>query len=75
MRLLVAASMLLVSLGACAKRSDRTVDTGVHQSADTMVTKRTMQDTAIVQHDTNVSTDTIHKRGTKPVKTDTVHKH
>ena len=77
MRVLAAASMLLVfvGVGACTKRSDRTVDTGARQSADTMVTKRTMQDTAIIQHDTSVSTDTIHKRGSRPVKTDTVHKH
>jgi hypothetical protein len=75
MRALLAASMLLVLAGACAKREGRTLDTGARQSADTMVTKRTMQDTAIVQHDTNVSTDTIRKRGTKPVKTDTVQKH
>ncbi len=75
MRVLVAASMILVFVGACTKREGRTLDTGARQSADTMVTKRTMQDTAIVQHDTTVSSDTIHKRGMKPVKTDTVQKH
>ena len=75
MRVLAAASMLLVFVGACTKRTDRTVDTGARQSADTMLTKRTMQDTAIIQHDTSVSTDTIRKRGSRPVKTDTVHKH
>ena len=75
MRVLVAAAMFLVFVGACAKREGRTLDTGARQSADTMVTKRTMQDTAIVQHDTTVSTDTIRKRGMKPVKTDTVQKH
>ena len=75
MRVLVAASMFLLFVGACAKREGRTLDTGARQSADTMVTKRTMQDTAIVQHDTTVSTDTVRKRGMKPVKTDTVQKH
>ena len=73
MRALFATSLLLVFVGACAKR-DRTIETGARHSADTMVTKRTMQDTAIVQHDTNITTDTLHKRGTKPVKTDTVRK-
>jgi hypothetical protein len=33
-----------------------------------------MQDTAVVNYDTTVSTDTVHKKGTKPVDSDTVHK-
>ena len=48
-------------------------DTGTAHSADTIVTKREMQDTAVVNYDTTVSTDTVHKKGTKPVDTDTVH--
>ena len=75
MRTLFAVSTLLVLAGACTRRADRTVDTGSRQSADTLVTKRTMQDTAIVRHDTTVSTDTTRKRGTRAVKADTVRKH
>jgi hypothetical protein len=74
MRKLVAAGMALVLVGACAKREGRNPDTGSRQSADTTVTERTMQDTAIVTHDTAISSDTVHKRGRKPVDTDTVHK-
>lgn len=74
MRKLVAAGVVLVLVGACAKREGRTYDTGSKQSADTMVTERKMQDTAIVTHDTAISSDTLHKRGTKPVDTDTLHK-
>ena len=36
-------------------------------------TERKMQDTAVVNYDTTVSTDTVHKKGTKAVDTDTVH--
>jgi hypothetical protein len=33
-----------------------------------------MRDTAIIHHDTSITTDTIHKRGTHAVKTDRVKK-
>ena len=71
-----AACLVLLAITACNKRNnnDNTPETGTAHSADTVVTKREMQDTAVVNYDTTVSTDTVHKRGTKPVDTDTVHK-
>jgi hypothetical protein len=70
-----AAALALLTLTACEKRkdNDNNPETGSTHSADTIVTKREMQDTAVVNYDTTVSTDTVHKRGTKPVDTDTVH--
>ena len=72
-----AACLALLALAACDKRNhtdnDNTPETGTAHSADTIVTKREMQDTAVVNYDTTVSTDTVHKKGTKPVDTDTVH--
>jgi len=69
------AVLALLTLAACEKRNDKdnNPETGTAHSADTIVTKREMQDTAVVNYDTTVSTDTVHKRGTKPVDTDTVH--
>jgi hypothetical protein len=66
-----AACLALLTLVACEKRHD-TDETGARHSADTVVTKREMQDTAVISHDTTISTDTTHKRGTRPVDTDTV---
>jgi hypothetical protein len=37
-------------------------DTAIH-SADTVVTERTVRDTAIITHDTIIRSDTIVKRG------------
>jgi hypothetical protein len=71
-----AACLALLALAACDKRNDHngnTPETGTAHSSDTIVTKREMQDTTVVNYDTTVSTDTLHKRGTKPVDTDTVH--
>ena len=68
-----AACLALFALTACDKRhNDNTPETGTAHSADTIVTKREMQDTAVVNYDTTVSTDTVHKKGTKPTDTDTV---
>ena len=70
-----AACLALLALAACDKRnnSDNDPETGTAHSADTIVTKREMRDTTVVNYDTTVSTDTVHKRGTRPVDTDTVH--
>jgi hypothetical protein len=75
MKRAAAACLALLALAACDKRNDNdnNPETGTTHSADTIVTKREMQDTAVVNYDTTVSTDTVHKRGTKPVDTDTVH--
>lgn len=74
MRILLAALGFLVTLAACQRRTAKAPETGSRMSADTMVTQRQMRDTSIIRHDTTVGTDTIHKRGTKPTKTDTIHK-
>ena len=71
MKTLVAACATIAMLAACQQRPAN--DTGAaRESADTTVVKREMRDTAIIKHDTTVSSDTIHKRGTHPVKTDTI---
>ena len=69
-----AVCLALLTVAACDKRHARDDETGSHGSADTVVTKREMQDTAIIRHDTTVSTDTTHMRGTKPVDRDTIKK-
>ena len=67
------AGILLLTVVACEKRGDRDdSETGARHSADTVVTERQMQDTAVINYDTTVSTDTLHKRGTRPTDTDTV---
>src|SRR3954453_13507950 len=72
-----AACLALLALAACNKRNnannDNSPETGTTHSADTIVTKREMQDTAVVSYEPPVSTDTVHKRGTKPADMDTVH--
>lgn len=70
----VAAFAALAVLAACEKPADRDTGARYRESADTMVTKREMHDTTIVRHDTTVSADTVRKRGTRPVKTDTIEK-
>jgi hypothetical protein len=65
--------VLTVGLTACeAKRGDDDAATGMRGSADTVVTEREMRDTTIIRHDTSITTDTVRKRGTRPVDTDTV---
>jgi hypothetical protein len=75
MKHFVALWAMVVVLAACEKPADRDTAAGYRASSDTMVTKREMHDTTIVRHDTTTSTDTLRKRGTKPVKTDTIRKH
>ena len=54
-----AACLALLALAACNKRNnannDNSPETGTTHSADTIVTKREMQDTAVVSYDTTVS--------------------
>jgi hypothetical protein len=66
--------LVVLSLSACEKRAGNstTDETGSRTSADTLITKREMQDTAVVTHDTTVSTDTTKKKGDRPVDVDTV---
>ena len=68
-----AVCLALLSVVACNKRHADD-ETGSRGSADTVVTKREMQDTAVIRHDTTISTDTTRKRGDRPVDTDTVKK-
>jgi hypothetical protein len=74
MRPTLAVGIVILSVVACTKRTDRESGTAVRHSADTVVTKREMQDTGIIRHDTAIVNDTIHKRGTRAVKVDTVKK-
>ena len=67
-------SLALLTAVACNPRRGTNDETGNRSSADTVVTKREMQDTAVIRHDTTISTDTTRMRGQKPVDTDTVHK-
>ncbi len=71
MRAAAAACLAVLTFSACDKRHDD-AETGARTSADTVVTKREMQDTAVITHDTTISTDTTRKAGTRPVDTDTV---
>jgi hypothetical protein len=70
----LAAAVVVLSAVACNRPADREPANAVRHSADTVVTKREMRDTGIIRHDTTISSDTIHKRGTRPVKTDTLKK-
>jgi hypothetical protein len=74
MRSALACGILALALTGCTKRADREPANAERRSADTVVVKREMRDTGIIRHDTTISTDTIRKRGTRPVKTDTVKK-
>jgi hypothetical protein len=74
MKPIVAVAIVVLSLVACTERRDREPATAERRSADTVVTKREMRDTGIIRHDTTIVNDTIHKRGTRAVKTDTVKK-
>jgi len=75
MKGILAACAAVAVLAACSKPADRRdAETGFRESADTAVIKREMRDTAIIHHDTTISTDTVEKRGRHTVKTDTVKK-
>jgi hypothetical protein len=68
-----AAGLTLLTIVACDKRNDADdIESGSRHSADTIVTQRQMQDTTVIRYDTTISTDTMRKRGTRPVDTDTV---
>jgi hypothetical protein len=68
------AIIVVLSAVACNRPADREPANAVRHSADTVVTKREMRDTGIIRHDTTISSDTIHKRGTRSVKADTLKK-
>jgi hypothetical protein len=70
----LAAAFFVLSAVACNKPADREPADAVRHSADTVVTQREMRDTGIIRHDTTIVSDTIHKRGTRSVKTDTLKK-
>ena len=64
---------IALSLVACTKPANRETGAAERMSADTIVTKQQVQDTAVVRHDTNVTSDTIKKHG-HVTKKDTVKK-
>jgi hypothetical protein len=72
MKRLLAVCAAVATLAACERRGPDAGEAGTRRSADTVVTERQMQDTTIVRHDTTITTDTVRKRGTRPVEIDTV---
>jgi hypothetical protein len=77
MRIILAGCALVAVLAACERRANRAeTETGdaYRHSADTMVVNRQVQDTAIVRHDTTITTDTVKQRGGRTVKADTTKK-
>jgi len=64
---------IALSLVACTKPANRETGAADRMSADTIVTKQQVKDTAVVRHDTSVSTDTLKKHGGR-TKPDTVRK-
>lgn len=75
MKTLIASLVALTLVSACrARRADDTPTTGFRSSADTIVTKRQVEDTAVVRHDTIIRADTAKKRGVRASKVDTVRK-
>ena len=72
MRSTLVVGIVVLSFVVCTRRIDREPIIAERHSVDTVVTKREMRDTGIIRHDTTVVNDTIHKRGTRAVKTDTV---
>jgi hypothetical protein len=61
MKTVLTALALVAGLAACGDRGTDSARVG--ESADTMVTPRTTQDTTIVTSDTTVDTDTTVKEG------------
>jgi hypothetical protein len=75
MKTLIASLVALTLVSACReRRADDTSNTGFRSSADTVVTKRQIEDTAVVRHDTVIRADTVKKRGARASKVDTVRK-
>lgn len=73
MKTFLAVCVAVAAVTACQRRAGE-ADTGNRRAADTVVTKRELQDTAIIHHDTTISTDTVRKRGARAAKTDTIKK-
>jgi hypothetical protein len=72
MKLWILCLAVLPGLVACESKREKADETGTRSSADTVVVEREMRDTAIIRHDTTITTDTTMKRGAKPVDVDTV---
>lgn len=69
----IAMLALVVGIAACDDddRDEGAVDRDPGMSADTAVIERTMQDTVIITRDTTVDVDTVVRRGSAPVDSDT----
>ena len=72
MKLFVAGCLMAATLTACERREGEDTAAGTRTAADTIVTQREVQDTAIVTHDTTVSVDTQQVRGERTVDQDTI---
>lgn len=71
MKFVLMAATLAMGLAACESGEvDRDADTGM--AVDTVVTQRTVQDTAIVTTDTSVTVDTSVSRGEGAISRDTL---
>ena|SRR5690606_25286435 len=71
MKFALIAAGLALSLAACETGEvERDADTGM--AVDTVVTQRTVQDTAVVTTDTSVTVDTSMRRGEGAVSRDTL---
>jgi hypothetical protein len=68
MRLILAGSVLMLTLAACKQRGGEQATT----RKDTVVTAKQTVDTAVVTTDTTVKVDTNKKSGKQPIKVDTV---
>lgn len=74
MKILLASFAALVLVSACRQRRADDTAAGYRSAADTVVTKRQVQDTAVVRHDTVIRSDTVKKRSGRTGKPDTVRK-
>src|SRR5690606_1633737 len=71
MKFALMAAGLALGLSACeAGEVERDADTGM--AVDTVVTQRTVQDTAVVTTDTSVTVDTSMRRGDDATSRDTL---
>jgi hypothetical protein len=74
MKILLASFAALVLVSACREKRANDTAAGYRSAADTVVTKRQVEDTAVVRHDTIIRSDTVKKRGGRTGKADTVRK-
>ena len=69
MRFALALALLAATLSGCKSREETS-----RMGADTVVTSRETQDTAVITHDTTIKVDTNIERGERTTRADTVKK-